>query len=227
MNDDSVPVRNLILVPAVITLAVTLLRLVGELQGWNPRLFSREAGGGFALVGIAWLVIVLGVYFGWKLAALGYRPRSAGRAAGMALLSIVLMVAAGFVVNLLKVPFAGQLIVFAVVAWAGVLITMPAWPALGKVLLAYAFAARIPVAIVMLIAMLGNWGTHYDVVPPPDPNGPALPDFAAMNVWVKWLLIGFLPQFSVWIFYTMVLGTLFGLLGLALARGRAPQPAAA
>jgi hypothetical protein len=228
MNDDGgVPVRNLILVPAVITLGVTLLRLFGELQGWNPRLFNREPGGGGALVGIAWLVIVFGVYFGWKVAALGHGPASAGRAAGMAVLSIVLTVAAGFVVNLLKLSFVWQLIVFAVVAWVGVLITMPAWPALGKVLLAYAFAARIPVALVMLIAMMGNWGTHYDVVPPPDPNGPALPDFAAMSVWAKWLLIGFLPQFSVWIEFTVVLGMLFGLIGLAVARSRSRQPAAA
>jgi CHASE2 domain-containing sensor protein len=36
--------RQLILVPAVITLAVTLLRLVGELQNWSPTLFSREPG---------------------------------------------------------------------------------------------------------------------------------------------------------------------------------------
>ena len=45
-------VRQLILVPAVITLGVTLLRLVGELAGWSPALFNREAGGGGALVGI-------------------------------------------------------------------------------------------------------------------------------------------------------------------------------
>ena len=54
--------------PAVITLAVTLLRLVGELQGWSPLLFNREAGGGGALVGISWLVPVFGAWFGWKLA---------------------------------------------------------------------------------------------------------------------------------------------------------------
>ena len=47
-------IRRLIMVPAVITLAVTLLRLVGELQHWSPRFFSREAGGAFALVGIVW-----------------------------------------------------------------------------------------------------------------------------------------------------------------------------
>ena len=47
-NKEAVPVRQLILVPSVITLAVTLLRLVGELQNWSPRLFNKEPGGGGA-----------------------------------------------------------------------------------------------------------------------------------------------------------------------------------
>ena len=47
-NDASVRPGQLILVPAVITLAVTLLRLVGELQDWSPALFSKAPGGGGA-----------------------------------------------------------------------------------------------------------------------------------------------------------------------------------
>src|SRR5262245_34913395 len=110
MNDDrDVPVRNLILVPAVITLGVTLLRLVGELQGWNQRFFNREPGGGGALVGIAWLVFLFGAYFGWKLAALGYRPASAWRAAGASLLGLVVVVATVALLSKLKVPVLGQL----------------------------------------------------------------------------------------------------------------------
>jgi hypothetical protein len=70
--------RSLILVPAVITLAVTLLRLVGELLRWNPTLFSREAGGAGAIVGIVWLVPVFGGYFAWKLVQAGDRFESAG-----------------------------------------------------------------------------------------------------------------------------------------------------
>jgi hypothetical protein len=218
MSENGVPVRNLILVPAIITFAVTLLRLVGELQHWNPRLFNPEPGGGGALVGIAWLVVVFGIYFGWKLATLGHRPASAWRAAGAALLSIALMVLAGFVMDRLKLPLLVQLVVFAVLSWVAVFMTWRGWPALGRVLLAYAFAARIPVAVVMLAAILGNWGTHYDAVGP---------DFPPMGAWPKWFLVGFMPQFSVWIAYTVVLGMLFGLLGMALARGRSPQPAAA
>ena len=41
MSQDKSRIGKLILVPAVITLAVTFLRLVGELQGWSPILFNR------------------------------------------------------------------------------------------------------------------------------------------------------------------------------------------
>jgi hypothetical protein len=41
MSQDASRIGKLILVPSVITLAVTLLRLVGELQGWSPTLFNR------------------------------------------------------------------------------------------------------------------------------------------------------------------------------------------
>jgi len=105
---------RLILVPAVITLGVTLLRLVGERQGWSPALFSREPGGGGALV--------------------------------------------------------------------------------------------------MLAAILGNWGTHYDVMPPGAP---------AMSGLYKWFMIGLLPQLTIWLWFTVAIGGLFGIAaGAIAARGR-------
>jgi hypothetical protein len=62
---------RLILVPALITLAVTGLRVIGELQHWSPRLFNPSAGGGGALVGIVWLPIIFGPYFALKLSGTG------------------------------------------------------------------------------------------------------------------------------------------------------------
>jgi hypothetical protein len=38
VSKDASRIGKLILVPAVITLAGTLLRLIGELQGWSPTL---------------------------------------------------------------------------------------------------------------------------------------------------------------------------------------------
>jgi len=216
MSDDaSVRPGNLILVPSVITLAVTLLRLVGELQGWSPRLFSKEAGGGGALVGISWLVPVLGAWFGWKLAKAGQGPGAIGRAIGLTILAIAILPALGFAANALGMSrqSLSTFAVYVVGAIVGLVLGLRAWPALGRTLLAYAFAARVPVVLVMLAAILGNWGTHYDVAPP---------DLPAMAPLSKWLLIGVLPQMTIWIWFTVVVGSLFGILAAAVARrGRA------
>ncbi len=60
-----------------------------------------------------------------------------------------------------------KLSVFVAFAIVGMTIGILAWPALGRTLLASGLAARIPVASPMFVAMLGNWGTHYDARPSP------------------------------------------------------------
>ncbi len=216
MSDEaSVRPGQLILVPAVITLVVTLLRLVGELQGWSPLLFSKAAGGGGALVGISWLVPVFGAWFGWKLGKAGQGPGAIGRALGLAILAFAILPVLGFAANALGMSqqSLSTFAVYVVGAIVGLVVGLRAWPALGRTLLAYAFAARIPVVLVMLAAILGNWGTHYDVAPP---------DFPAMAPLSKWLLIGVLPQVTIWIWFTVVVGSLVGILAGAIARrGRA------
>jgi len=209
--------RKLILVPAVITLGVTLLRLVGELQGWSPQLFSKEPGGGGAIVGIAWLVLVFGAWFGWKLARAGSGPASIGRALGITLLALALVPALRFLANLAGIPrySPATLPVYLAASIAAVVIGRGAWPALGRVLFAYGLAARIPVVLVMLAAILGNWGTHYDVMPPGMPP---------MDGLAKWFMIGVLPQLTIWMAFTVVIGGLFGIAAAAIA-GRKPATA--
>ena len=212
MSDEaSVRPGQLILVPAVITLAVTLLRLVGELQGWSPLLFSKEPGGGGALVGISWLVVIFGAWFGWKLAKAGEGPGAIGRALGLTILAFAILPVLGFAANALGMgqQSLSTFAVYVVGAIVGLVVGLRAWPALGRTLFAYAFAARIPVALVMLFAILGSWGTHYDVAPP------SLPAMAPLS---KWLLIGLLPQLTIWIWFTVVVGSLFGILAAAIAR---------
>jgi len=207
---------SLILVPAVITLAITLLRLFGELQQWSPRLFSRQAGGAGAVVGIVWLVPIFGVYFAWKLAKAGFAP-GAGRVIGHGALAFGLMVLTIVVghntIASQNAQFGVYLVASLVAAW----IAYRGWPALGRTLLLYGLAARIPVALVMLVAIFANWGTHYDVAPPNFPEMAPLP---------KWFMIGFLPQMFMWIPFTIYLGTLFGGLAL-LAAVRRGEPAVA
>lgn len=205
-DKDAVPVRKLILIPAVVTLAVTLLRLIGELQGWSPLLFNRQAGGGGAIVGIAWLVIFFGGWFAWKLLDEGYAPASAWRPVGHALLGLAIVLALAFGARALQLPPFGRFGVFVVSSIAALFVAMRGWPTLGRTLVAYGLAARIPVVIVMLLAILGSWGTHYDVAPP---------DLPAMGLMQKWFWIGLLPQLTIWIAFTVVVGMFFG--GLVVA----------
>lgn len=209
-------VSRLILVPALITLAVTLLRLAGELMGGSNRLFSRAAGGGGALIGIVWLVPVFGFWFGWRLARMGEGPATVGRAIGHGLLATVVGAGLSAAGVGLGVPWA-PVVFFIVGAVAAFLIARRGWPALSRVLLAYALAARIPVALVMLAAIYGNWGTHYDVPPPGfDPT---------IGPFMKWVLIGLLPQLTGWVGFTLGVGTVLGAAGAALARRRSSAAA--
>lgn len=217
MSVDAASIRKMVLWPAVITFAITLLRLAGELMNWSPALFNRAAGGGGALVGISWLPPVFGILFALQLVRMGHGPAAGGRAVARALLGIVTTMAVIGIGIALKILGEGQfslagLLVFTGALAAGAAVAWSGWPDLGRTMLAYAFAARIPVAIVMLVAMLGNWGTHYDVAPP---------SFPEMGVFMKWLMIGALPQFTTWIAITVLMGMVFGSIAGAVAMRRA------
>lgn len=112
-------ITRLILVPALITLAVTVLRLVGELQHWSKLLFNPSAGGGAALVGISWLPFIFGPYFALKLAGSGELPRSLGKGIGFALLGVVLTIGGAFLAFGPKPQFPGKFVVGLLVMAAG------------------------------------------------------------------------------------------------------------
>ena len=90
-------IAGLITIPALITLGITILRLVGELQHWPKPWFSAAAGGGGAIVGISWLPIIFGPYFALKLAGAGEGPSSAGKAIGFAFLGLALLLVSGVI----------------------------------------------------------------------------------------------------------------------------------
>ena len=218
MPEPSRPrVLDLVLIPAIITLGVTVLRLVGELQGWSPRLFNRAAGGGGALVGISWLPLVFGVYFALRLVDAGERPASAWRALGLAVLGLAIVPAALFTANAMKAPQLGMLVTAAIAFVIGGIVAGRGWPALGRVLFVYALAARVPVAALMLPAIVGKWGTHYDVLPP---NFPPMSDVAT------WALIGLFPQLTICVGFTIIVGAIVGAATAAIARGKGRQTVA-
>jgi hypothetical protein len=212
MADTSRPTtRDLVLVPALITLAVTALRLVGELQHWSPALFNRAGGGGGALVGISWLPFIFGVYFALRLVKAGEGPGSKGKAVGFAVLGLAVGPLVMFIASKMGASQTG-LIVTACFAFlvAGV-IASQGWRRLGWTLFIYGLAARVPVAALMLPAIVGKWGTHYDALPP---------NFPAMGPAQTWLLIGLFPQMTLWIGITLVAGMLVGSITAAVAGGR-------
>jgi hypothetical protein len=211
--------RKWLVVATLTTFAVTLLRLVGEMQRWSPTLFNREAGGPGALVGIVWLIPVFGVLFGLHLARAGEGPPTVGKALGRAALAFVVNLALGIgsVVLFPKSPPA-QLAVFGLGSWIGILLARRGWPALWRLLLLYGFAARIPVLVIMLLAIFGGWDSHY---------AKPRPDFPPMGPWGLFAWTALLPQMTIWIFLTVVGGILFGALAVGvrrLVRGRREAP---
>jgi len=143
---------NLIKVPAIVTLGITLLRLAsefGDLPGW---LASKEPGGNAALLGITWLPPLLGVYFAMRL--------------------------------------VGEPGTF--------------WKNLLKTLFYYGLAARIPVIVIMALAISMNWGTHYDAFPP---------EMAAWSAPLKILVGGVITQLLLWVcIWTVGSGMITGML---------------
>ena len=207
---------QLVLWPAVITLGITLLRLFGELQGWAPAFFSRAPGGGGAIVGISWLPFVLGPYFAVKLAKSGRGPASPWKAAGLALLGLLIAMGGFGVVGWLKLELGAAVLPAFLLSLAVSFLPYRTWPELGRTLFLYALAARVPVVIVMLFAMHGKWGTHYDFLPPDSP-----PALLAMGPLELWFFGGFIPQLTVWIAYTVLVSTLLGAAVVAIMKPKA------
>ena len=219
MNEASpapqLSIGKLILIPSVITLGITILRLVGELQQGPSLLFNRDAGGGAALIGISWLPLILGPYFAIKLANRNRGPAGSGRAVGLSVAGLVLFFVASFVAFAPK-PSPGKFAAGGVIMLVAAAVTWVGWPALGKTLVAYGYAARIPVVIVMYFAIQGNWGTHYDGLPP-NYTGPT-------DALGKFFFIGFLPQLIFWIVYTLVVGALIGTIAAAIVQRKRALP---
>lgn len=218
-SGSRISITQLIFIPTVITLAVTLLRLVGELQKWPTALFNREAGGGGSIIGITWLALIFGAYFAVKLARAGEAPPGAGRVIGFAVLGLVVSFAGGFLGFGIKAEFPGKIIIGLALIVVGGLIPFLGWKALSKVLLAYGYAARIPVVVLMYFAMRGSWGTHYDAIPPDFPTD--------LSFWDNYIQLGVVPQMVLWIAFTIIMGSLFGGIAIAVASRRktAVQPA--
>ncbi len=211
---------GLILWPALVSLAVTLLRLAGELLRWSPRWFSTqtmgiEPSGVSWLIGITWLGFPFGTYFAWRLIRAGQSPGSFRKASLLALCGLLIMLTLETpALRLFRVGFP-QILIF---VWLTMVIAAVlqyfGWPELFRTLLLYGFAARIPVAVIMLLAMAGNWGTHYDYV--------GTPFRSSMGFVAGYLWLAFFPQLIFWVSFTIVIGSLGGTVATLLVRQETP-----
>jgi hypothetical protein len=202
-------VNRLIMYPAIITLLVTLLRLFGELLHGPGILFSQADGGGAAIIGITWLPFIFGPYFAVKLFDRNMKPSSFRKTIIFAIVGFVVLACGAMVAFAPTVHFTGHVAVgLALIVGAAGLQYFP-WRELAQTLIAYAYLARIPVAIVMFFAMLGHWGTHYDAV---------LPPYDQLPFWTKYLYLAVAPQLVMWIVYTMTVGVLSGAIYAAIFR---------
>ncbi len=210
---------ELILVPSLLTLSITLLRLTGELLGWSSYWFNPTAGGGAAPVGITWLIPIFGAYFGLELA----RNRAGQPPVRNALAALVATTAAfGAGIWLSGVVFGGNYVartlVNSAIAILAILAARRVWPTLHATLFVYALSARIPIALIMAGAIVGQWGTYYDALPSLD--------LVALSAAAQWVATGLLPQMTFWVGATVVVGMLSGVAAHGMVAARTNERAA-
>jgi hypothetical protein len=155
-----------------------------------------------AVIGISWLPFLFGPYYAVKLTASGHGASSVSKTFALSLLGLAIMVVGAFVGLPPHSRFPGREILGILLIVLGPTLVTLGWPALFKVLVAYGYAARIPVAIMMFFAMRGHWGTHYDALPP---------TYSVPTTFFgQYMVIAFLPQMVVWVAFTVLVGALFG-----------------
>lgn len=160
-------ISGLIKSPALVTLAVTVLRLTGELEHWSTTYFDSQAGGGNAVAGITWLAPLFGIYFAheagtvWPRARVHRaRPRVRGPGRG----------GAGgqwdgrFEAATVEFSPAPDLSLGDLCRGRAGHVTGPG-ESCSKSNCLTPTQLESRVAIIMFFAIRGHWGTHYDVAP--------------------------------------------------------------
>ena len=198
MKDPST--ARLIAIPALISIAVTALRLVGELLHWPKPLVNSDICGK-AILGVIWLVPIFGTYFAVKLSHAGDAPQRFAWPVVLAISALALKLAGTLIMESHGMIYALRLSMNFIVTLIGLVLSAVAWPTLSKALLVYGYLSRIPVAIVQYLAMRGRWGTHYDALDP---------GFPPIGFWQTFLRVSFVPNIFFMEAYTVIVGALIG-----------------
>lgn len=191
---------RLVTVPVLISIAVTALRLVGELLRWPKPLVNSDVCGK-AILGVIWLVPIFGTYFAVKLFHAGDAPQRFARPVVFAISALAFKLAGTLIMESHGMTYAPRLSMNFIVTLIGLVLSAVAWPTLSKALLVYGYLSRIPVAIVQYLAMRGRWGTHYDALDP---------GFPPIGFWPTFLRVSFVPNIFFMEAYTVIVGALIG-----------------
>ena len=212
MSDSYKPrILPMVLVAAVLTLVVTAVRVVGELNQWDPKWFSSEAGSRWNPFGIVWLVPVFGILFGRRLSQSGAVPRFVTGFFVPMFGFFAIVLAAIWIED----AFAGEDLQSATnYLFLGApimsLLALFAWPRAFASLLVYGLCARLPVMLVQYLDIQSGWQTHY---------GRIADKMGAMGADERiWMLT--LAQAGFWIPFTVTLGCGFAAIGAATVRKR-------
>ncbi len=205
---------RLILWPTVITLLINATRLVAQLQGWIP----AQSGGALSPLGISWLALVFGAWFGWKLRRMDSTPmlKPARLVSALLMAGLIVVVVTQFVgvdqIDRSEAAFANlraAVLTIVLIAIPLALCTFAIWFRLALTMLLYAIPARLTVIGMTWLAKTNEWDTHYTKFGPSGiERGPE-----------ETILSASLAQFGFWIPFTMIAGVFAGCLIAGNRRG--------
>jgi len=205
VKDSKPSILRLILWPTIVTLLVNVARLIVQQQEAG----TTASGGAGYWLGITWLALLFGGWFGWQLARAGSRPtlRPAWAWSLVALLVVIGTVFWQFsqIDRTDSRPEAMPPLRSAVLLIVSVAIPMAVlqfivWRRLALTLLLYGLVARATVVGLTWLAKHNGWDTHYTKF---GPGGIEVDMAGTMTSAV-------IAQFGFWVPFTIVAGTLVG-----------------
>ena len=196
----SLSALRLIVVPGLISVAVTALRAFGEVHHW-PEPIVNSAVCGKAILGVVWLVPIFGAYFALRLFRAGSQPKFLARAVILAIASLLLKLGGTFVMERPGLGYVTRVSLNLAVTAIALGLQAVAWPDLFKALLMYGYFSRVSIAVVGFLGMRGHWGTHYDAL---DPR------FPQIGFWPTYIRVSLIPNIFFMEAYTVIVGGLLG-----------------
>ena len=204
----SLSASRLIVVPGLTAVAVTALRAFGEVHHW-PEPIVNSAVCGKAILGVAWLVPIFGIYFAVRFFHAGSQPKFLARAVILAISSLLLKLGGTFVMERPGLGYVTRVSLNLAVTAIALGLQAVAWPDLFKALLIYGYTSRVPIAVVGFLAMRGHWGTHYDALDP---------GFPQIGFWPTYIRVSLIPNIFFMEAYTVIVGGLLGIFAFATMR---------